>query len=90
MRRSISTNRPDSGRFDQSELAVTWNKMIWPSPSLRAVTSGVPSCRRAHTSTSRPEHGRIGEHLAVDGHLLRDGKAGEQARILDRTERLRR
>ena len=26
MRRSISTNRPDSGRFDQSELAVTWKK----------------------------------------------------------------
>ena len=54
MRRSISTNRPDSGRFDQSELAVTWKKISWPSPRLAAVTSGVPSLRRAHTFTSGP------------------------------------
>jgi len=25
-RRSMSTKRPDSGRFDHSELAVTWNR----------------------------------------------------------------
>ena len=54
MRRSISTNRPDSGRFDQSELAVTWKKITWPLPRLAAVTSGVPSLRRAHTLTSGP------------------------------------
>ena len=54
IRRSISTNRPDSGRLDQSELAVTWKRMIWPSPNLRSVTRGVPSCRRAHTCTSGP------------------------------------
>src|SRR5215467_7491630 len=28
--------------------------MIWPSPCLAAVTSGVPSLRRAHTLTSGP------------------------------------
>ncbi len=28
--------------------------MIWPSPSLRSVTSGVPSCSRAQTCTSGP------------------------------------
>ena len=54
MRRSISTNRPDSGRFDQSELAVTWKKITCPSPRLAAVTSGVPSLRRAQTFTSAP------------------------------------
>ena len=54
MRRSISTNRPDSGRFDQSELAVTWKNTSWPSPRLAAVTSGVPSLSRAHTLTSGP------------------------------------
>ena len=54
MRRSISTNRPDSGRFDQSELAVTWKNTSWPSPRLAAVTSGVPSFSRAHTFTSGP------------------------------------
>ena len=90
MRRSISTNRPDSGRFDQSELAVTWKKITWPSPRLAAVTSGVPSLRRAHTFTSGPSAGRIGQHLLVDQHLGRHGQAGKQAVVAERRERLRR
>ena len=89
MRRSISTNRPDSGRFDQSELAVTWNRMIWPSPSLRSVTSGVPSCSRAHTCTSGPSMRRIGEHLTVDRDFRRHRRAGKEARVLDRRQLLR-
>ena len=52
MRRSISTNSPDIGRLDQSELAVTWNRMSWPSPRRAAVTSGVPSLSRAQICTS--------------------------------------
>ncbi len=51
-RRSISTNSPESGRFDQSEFAVTWNSTIKPWPCFAAVTSGVPSARRAQTSAS--------------------------------------
>src|SRR5690606_36085187 len=49
MRRSISTNSPESGRLDQSELAVTWNSTSWLSPSALAVTRGVPSASLAHT-----------------------------------------
>ena len=90
MRRSISTNRPDSGRFDQSELAVTWKKISWPSPRLAAVTSGVPSFRRAHTLTSGSEPRRIGQHLLVDQHLGRRRQAGEQAVVAERRQRLRR
>ena len=52
MRRIISTKRPDNGRLDQSELAVTWNSTIWPSPRLVAVTNGVPSLSRARTETA--------------------------------------
>src|SRR5688572_12890015 len=51
-RRSISTNRPDSGRFDQSEFAVTWNSTIQPSPRLDAVTRGVPSASLAQICAS--------------------------------------
>ena len=47
IRRIISTKRPEIGRFDQSVLAVTWNKTTQPSPRFSAVTSGVPSLRRA-------------------------------------------
>src|SRR5215813_11365374 len=52
VRRSISTKRPDSGRFDQSEFAVTWNSTIQPSPLRDAVTRGVPSASLAHTCDS--------------------------------------
>ncbi len=51
-RRSISTNRPDIGRFDQSEFAVTWKSTSWPFPCLAALTSGVPSLRRAQMALS--------------------------------------
>ena len=43
MRLSMSTNAPDSGRFDQRVSAVTWNSTIMPLPRGCAVTSGVPS-----------------------------------------------
>ena len=39
-RRSMSTNRPESGRFDQVVSAVTWKSTIRPSPRLSAVTIG--------------------------------------------------
>ncbi len=51
-RRSISTKSPEIGRFDQSELAVTWNSTRRPLPRFAAVTSGVPSLSRAQISTS--------------------------------------
>ena len=90
MRRSISTNRPDSGRFDQSELAVTWKNTTWPSPRLVAVTSGVPSLRRAHTFTSGAERRRVGQHLLGHKHFGRHGQAGKQTLIAERRQRLRR
>ena len=39
----MSTNAPDSGRFDQRVSALTWNSTIMPLPRGCAVTSGVPS-----------------------------------------------
>ena len=39
----MSTNRPESGRSDQSALAVTWNSTMRPAPRACCVTSGVPS-----------------------------------------------
>ncbi len=42
-RRSMVTNRPDSGRFDQVVSAVTWTRTTMPSPRFAAVTIGVPS-----------------------------------------------
>ena len=43
----MSTNSPDSGRLDQSALAVTWNSTTRPAPRGAAVTSGVPSASSA-------------------------------------------
>ena len=59
-RSSICTKRPESGRLDQSALAVTWKSTTRPSPSSRPVTSGVPSSRLAST---RP--GRSGSGCAI-------------------------
>ena len=90
MRRSISTNRPDSGRFDQSELAVTWKKIELAVAALggrdqrRAVLQARP-----HLDVG-PEPGRIGQHLLRDQHLGRRRQAGEQALVAERRERLRR
>ena len=57
MRRSMSTNRPESGRFDQVVSAVTWNSTISPLPRGAAVTSGVPSASRAQVLPARPGSG---------------------------------
>ena len=85
MRRSISTNRPDSGRFDQSELAVTWKKMSWPSPRLaagderRAVLQARPHLHLG----SEPR--RVGQHLPVDQHFRPARRqAGKQAVVARR------
>ena len=43
-RRSISTNRPESGRFDQSALAVVWNSTTQPLPRVRRRSPA--ACRR--------------------------------------------
>ena len=76
-RRSMSTNRPDSGRFDQSALAVTWNSTIRPAPRVAWVTSGVPSASVAQVCPARSAR-RLGQHLPVDLHLVRHGQAGER------------
>ena len=57
-RPSISTNRPDKGRFDQSAFAVTWNSTTRPAPSRRAVTTGVPSVSVAQLRRDRSTLGR--------------------------------
>ena len=90
MRRSISTNRPESGRFDQSELAVTWKKISWPSPRLAAVTSGVPSFRRAHTFTSGPSPAGSASTCLLTTTSARRRQTGEQAVVAERRQRLRR
>ena len=46
-RRIMSGKSPESGRLDQSALAVTWNNTTRPEPRAASVTSGVPSARRA-------------------------------------------
>ncbi len=56
-RLSISTNRPESGKFDQSVLAVVWTSTSQPSPRRSAVTSGVPSTRCAQVFSGRSRVG---------------------------------
>ena len=79
-RSSICTKRPESGRLDQSALAVTWKRTTRPSPSWRPVTSGVPSSRLAST---RP--GRSGSGCAITWLEMSTscgtGEAGEGARL---------
>ena len=57
MRRSMSTNAPESGRLDQRVSAVTWNSTSTPLPRRVAVTSGVPSTSVAQVRSLRPESG---------------------------------
>ena len=57
IRRSMSTNSPDSGRLDQVVSAVTWKRTIRPLPRGPAVTSGVPSPSRAQTLSARAASG---------------------------------
>ena len=52
-----ATKSPESGRLDQSALAVTWKSTTRPSPRLRPVTSGVPSSRLASTRSGRSGSG---------------------------------
>ena len=62
-RRSMSTNRPDSGRLDQSALAVTWNSTIRPAPCVacghqrRAVGQRRPGVAGEVGATARPAPG---------------------------------
>ena len=70
-RRSMSTNRPDSGRFDQSGLAVAVTSTIQPSPRFCEVTSGVPSASRAQLRSGQIER-RLGQDLPVDLDVGRD------------------
>ncbi len=62
-RRSISTNRPDSGRSDQSALAVTWNSTMRPAPrgACRDQRRAVGEARPGLLGQMRP---RLGQHLA--------------------------
>ena len=76
-RRSMSTNRPDSGRLDQSALAVTWNSTMRPAPRALCVTSGVPSAKVAQVCCGQVGRG-LGQHLPVHLHLVRHGEAGER------------
>ena len=76
-RRSMSTNSPDSGRFDQSAFAVTWNSTTRPPPSGISVTSGVPSAKR-RPGPARQIGAGFGQHLPVDLDLLGNRQAGER------------
>ena len=91
-RRSMSTNRPDSGRSDQSALAVTWNSTIRPAPRGAWVTSGVPSASRAQVaslscapgsaSTWRVTFTSSGTARPANGEF--GGEAGQPGRLAPR------
>ena len=76
IRRSICTNSPDSGRFDHSAVAVTWNSTMRPRPARfrgdqrRAVGEARPA------PLGQARRG-LGQHLPLHRHLLRHGQAGE-------------
>ena len=57
-RRSISTKRPEIGRFDHAALAVVWTSTSHPLPLFSAVTRGVPSSSRAQVLAARSRDGR--------------------------------
>ena len=78
-RRSMSTNRPDSGRSDQSALAVTWNSTIRPAPA-RGLRSPA-ACRRPARAQVRSarSRARLGQHLAGHLHLVRHRRARRTA-----------
>ena len=75
-RRIMSGNRPESGRLDQSALAVTWNSTTRPDPRGASVTSGVPSASRAQVWVASCAEGSASTwRLTRD--LVRHGQAGE-------------
>ncbi|MEJ0018162.1 MAG: hypothetical protein WDN25_16655 [Acetobacteraceae bacterium] len=76
-RRSMSTNRPDSGRFDQSALAVTWNSTTRPAPRVVCVTSGVPSASAAQVWLARSAEGSAST-WRFDLHFVGDRQPGER------------
>ena len=88
-RSSICTKRPDSGRFDQSALAVTWNRTTRPSPSALAGDQ-----RRAVLEARQHPIGqvRIGlrHHLARDVDVRRHRQPGERAVLRERLQLPRR
>ena len=91
-RRSMSTNRPDSGRFDQSALAVTWNSTIRPAPARRlrhqrrAVGQRGPGmggevgalARPAPGGSPAPPPARPGRRTASDGERREPGRLGSR------------
>ena len=85
----MSTKSPDSGRFDQVVSAVTWKSTIRPLPRRPAVTSGVPSARRAQILSASAGVG-LGQHLPGDGDLLGRGEPEERAPRLEGRDVLRR
>ena len=78
IRRSISTKVPDIGRSDQRMSALTWNRLTRPLPRRSPVTSGVPSSSEAQLLRGEHRVG-LGQHLPVDGDVLRHRQAGERA-----------
>ena len=88
--RSISTNRPESGRFDQSALAVTWNSTTSPCPAARGDQRRAVLRASPRSASARSAIG-LGQHLAGDRHIRGIARqAGEGAVLGERRERLRR
>ena len=79
VRRSISTKAPDSGRLDQSELAVTWNSTMRPSPRGRALSPAAYRLPAGPRLARRPGRARISQHLSLDRDVLRYRHAVERA-----------
>ncbi len=72
----ISTNKPESGRFDQLALAVTWKRTTRPLPLASAVTSGVPSARLAQVLPARSLSGSASTWrvTVIRGSMVRPAK----------------
>ena len=87
IRRSISTNSADIGRFDHSEIGYGVERH---DLALAARRGGD---KRRSVLQSRPhvhagaDHGWVGEDLADDCHFLRHGQTGRKARRLERRQR---
>ena len=64
----MSTNRPESGRFDQVVSAVTWKRTTRPSPRRSAVMIGVPSASEAQVLRGEIAV-RFGENLAAHAEI---------------------
>src|SRR5207248_3082713 len=83
-RRSMSTNSPDSGRFDQSALPVTPNRTTRPAPCGADVTSGVPSASEAQVRNASWAEGsastcRVTSTSAGTGKALKGESGGNRA-----------